>query len=489
MNLARHISWTAIAQVIRQVTQLIVGMILARLLTPEQFGLIGLTVIFTGFAALFADLGLGAGLVQRQDVTERDLDFVFWSNLLFGVIVTIIVILSAPLVAGFYHEPRLLKITHLLALSPLLSTFGLVPGSLMQKASRFKELALIDVVAVTVSGAIGCMCAFRGWGVMSLIVQTLSSQGLSSILRLAVARWHPRFHLNWHEGRRLIPFGSGLLGSNLVNYWLRNGDNLLVGKFCGAVQLGFYARAYSLMMLPLNQVHAILSPVVFPALSTLQNSKSEFRRTFLFANQAIAVIAFPLMLGMSVAADDLVRVLWGNRWLAAYPIIRVLALNAVAGSVGTTTGWIYMSTGRTDRMMAWMLGASPLLLLSFMIGVRWGGLGVAIAYTIATLILWYPQWRYAGSLIDLSFSSAMANLAKPFACSMFMAGSIILARLALDRATVSPLLRLAIQMAEGFLFYLGALQVSHVPAFLRMKSRALSAWGGMWKVLLDPSAS
>ena len=482
MNLFRHISWTAIAQVIRQCAQLIVGIILARLLTPEQFGLVGLTIIFTGFAALFTDLGLGAGLVQRLDTTERDLDFVFWSNLVVGAAVTVTVILCTPLIARFYHEPRLLRITPLLGLCPLLGSLGLVPGSLMQKALRFKELAMIDVATVTISGAIGCLCAFAGFGVMSLIFQTLSAQILSSALRLAVVRWYPRFRVNWKEGRRLVPFGSGLLGSNLVNYWLRNGDNLLVGKFCGAVELGFYARAYSLMMLPLTQVHAVLSPVLFPALSSMQNSKSELRRAFLFANQAIAVLAFPLMLGLSVAADDFVRVLWGAHWTGSIPIVRVLALNAVGSSVATTTGWIYMSTGRTDRMLWWMIGASPLLLLSFILGVRWGGLGVAIAYTIASLLLWYPQWRLAGSLIDLSFRNAMANIMRPLACSLAMAGCVLALRLTIVRGMV-PAIRLPILVAAGVLVYVGAIQVSNVPAYLSMRDRLLAMWGGMWRVL------
>jgi PST family polysaccharide transporter len=463
---------------------LIVGIILARLLTPEQFGLVGLTIIFTGFAGLFTDLGLGAGLVQRLDVTDRDLDFVFWSNLAVGATVTMVVMLCTPLIARFYHEPRLLTITPLLGLCPLLGSLGLVPGSLMQKAMRFKELAVIDMVTIIVSGSIGCACAFAGYGVMSLILQTLSAQVLSSVFRLAVVRWHPRFRLNWNEGRRLLPFGSGLLGANLVNYWLRNGDNLLVGKFCGAVQLGFYARAYSLMMLPLTQVHAILSPVLFPALSSMQNSKCELRRSFLFANQAIAVVAFPLMLGLSASADDFVRVLWGDHWIGSIPIIRVLALNAVGNSVGTTTGWVFMSVGRTDRMLWWMMGASPLLLCSFIIGVRWGGLGVAIAYTIASLVLWYPQWRFAGSLIDLSFRSAMINIMRPFACSLFMAGCVVMLRLTLD-PTMAPAIRLPIVIAAGSVLYIAAIEMSDVPAYLYMRNRALTVFGGVRRLLLE----
>jgi O-antigen/teichoic acid export membrane protein len=482
--LARHISWTGIGQVVRQSTQFIVGITLARLLTPEEFGLVALTVVFTGFAALFADLGLGAALIQRPDITAEDLDFVFWLNLCVAGAVTVAVILSAPLIAAFYHEPRLRGITQLLGLCPLLGSLGLVPGSLMQKLARFRELAVIDVVAVIVSGGIACWCAYAGCGAMSLIVQALATLVLISAFRLAVVKWHPRFHLNWSKGRRLLPFGSGLLGSNAVNYWLRNGDNLLVGKFCGAVQLGLYARAYSLLMLPVLQVQTVLGPVVFPALAAMQNSKSDLRRVFLFANQAIAVLAFPLMIGLAVVADDFVKVLLGIHWTGSIPIIRVLALVAVGQSIGTTTGWIYMSIGRTDRMLRWVMIASPLLVVSFALGVRWGGLGVSIGYAIATVVLWYPQWHLAGSLIGLSFRRAMANVGGPLVCSLFMAFCVLVLRLALGKS-MAPASRLSIVIITGATSYIGALQIVRVPAYLYMRNRVLSLWPGLRKSSLE----
>lgn len=471
MGLARHVSWTAISQVSRQVLQVAVGVILARILTPEDFGLVGLTVVFTGFANLFADLGLGAALIQRKDVTDPDFSFVFWLNLLTGITLTIATILCAPLVAGFYHEPRLIGITRLLALCPAIGSLGLVPGSLMQKQFRFKALAITDLGSVIVSSVITCWAAAIGLGVTSLVLQAISIQASSVIFRWIAARWYPKFSFNFKSGRRLIPFGSGMLGSFLVNYWVRNGDNLLVGRFCGAAPLGLYSRSYALMVLPVNQVNTVLSPVLFPALSLVQNSKSELRRIFLFANQAIAVIAFPLMFGLAVVADDFVHVLWGDRWRATAAIISVLAIAGAANAVGTTSGWIYMATGRTDRMLWWTMATSPVYLLGFALGLRWGAFGVAVGYAaVYYLVLWYPLWRIAGSLIDLSFREIMLNLRGPFICTAIMVAGIIALRTGLGSALPQSV-RLAISVIVGACLYIGSIQRMKVPAYFYLRDR------------------
>jgi PST family polysaccharide transporter len=475
MGLSRHISWTASSQIVRQLLQVALGIVLARLLTPEDFGLIGLTIVFTGFAGLFADLGLGAAIVQRADISDQDLNFVFWLNLLTGVVLTLVTIVCAPLVAGFYRDPRLVTITALLGLGPFISSLGLVPGSLMQKEFRFKALAVADVVTLFVSGGTACWFAFRGFGPMSLVLQALSAQGCSVALRWGMVKWRPGWSIDWKAGRRLLPFGSGLLGSSLINYWLRNGDNLLVGKFCGAFQLGLYSRGYGLMMQPVSQVQSVLSPVLFPALSLMQHSKAELRRVFLFANQAIAVVAFPVMLGLAVVADDFVKVLWGDRWLGTVTIIRVFAIAGLGNAVGTTVGWIYMAVGRTDRMLWWTLGSSPVYLIAFALGLRWGAVGVSVAYTLALYcVLWYPQWRFSGSLIDLPFHASMLNLRGPFVCALLMATGVLAFRLSIGPALAAAI-RLPISILLGICIYIGAIQWVNVPAFSYIRGR-------VWKI-------
>jgi PST family polysaccharide transporter len=473
MGISRHISWTAISQASRQLLQVALGIVLARLLTPEDFGLIGLTIVFTGFAGLFADLGLGAALVQRKDITEQDLNFVFWLNFLTGIILTIATMLCAPLVANFYHEPRLIEITRLLGICPAISSLGLVPGSIMQKQFRFKELAISDLGSVIISSLLAVWAAASGLGVMSLVIQSISIQASVVLFRWIAVKWYPSFHLSLKSGKRLVPFGSGLLGSTLINYWLRNGDNLLVGRFCGAVPLGLYSRSYTLMVLPVTQVHAVLSPVLFPALSSVQESKSELRRVFLFANQAIAVLAFPVMLGLAVVADDFVKVLWGDRWLGTVPIIRVLAVCGLANAVGTTSGWIYMAVGRTDRMLWWTMVASPIYLIGFIIGLHWGALGVAVGYAVALyFVIWYPQWRLSGSLIDLSFRKIMLNLLGPFICAIVMALGVLVLRILVGSA-LPPAIRLPVSILTGACLYIGAIQMANVPAYSYVRGRAV----------------
>jgi PST family polysaccharide transporter len=243
------------------------------------------------------------------------------------------------------------------------------------------------------------------------------------------------------------------------------------------MQLGFYGRGYNLMMVPMTQVHSVLTPVLFPAMSSMQHSKSDVRRLYLFAVQGIAVVAFPVMLGLAVVADDFVKVLWGDRWSNAIWIIRVLAIAGVGNSVQTTVGWIYTAMGRTDRMLRATTIFSLGYLICFALGLRWGALGVATAFALAVcIVFWYPQWRMAGSLIDLSFSEAMLNLRDPFVCAVVMAVGVLLLRAALGSA-LPPAIRLPLSILIGAGIYIGALQIVKVPAYSYIRGRILTATG------------
>jgi PST family polysaccharide transporter len=179
------------------------------------------------------------------------------------------------------------------------------------------------------------------------------------------------------------------------------------------------------------------------------------------------------MLGLAVVTDDFVHVLWGDRWFGTVAIIRVLALAGVGNAVGTTTGWIYMAVGRTDRMLWWTMAASPVYLVCFIAGLWWGAFGVAVGYAVALyLVLWYPQWRLAGSLIDLSFRKIMMNLRGPFVCAIVMVFGVIALRLVLGSA-LHPAVRLLVSILTGGCLYIGAIEMANVPAYSYLKGRAL----------------
>jgi PST family polysaccharide transporter len=465
MAILRNVSWTGTGQVVRQSIQFVLGIALARLLAPADFGLLALVTVFTGFAAMFSDFGMSSAVIYRQEASTAELDFAFWLNIAVGLLAMSLCLAAAPLVGSFYGDLRVIPLMRAVALTFIIGSFGVLPHSLLQKALRFRALAFVDISTATAAGTIAVIMAFRGFGVWSLVAQAFATTLISAVLKWMLVRWRPGFRFRWRDGAALWRFGANLLGFNAVNYWCRNGDNLLIGKFCGAVQLGFYSRAYSLMLLPVSQVHSVLSAVMFPTLAAMQHSTEAFRRTYLLACQAIALFAFPIMLGLIVEADDFIYVLWGPRWVGVVPIIRVLAIAGIGNAVSTTVGWIYTATGRTDLMFRWVLIAAPILLASFAVGIRGGALGVAIAYTVALYcVLWYPMWVIPGRLIGLSFASAMRNLVRPLIAAGFAAGSMLAIRLSAQSLTISAPARLLILTMIGSILYAIAATQLKIPA-------------------------
>ncbi len=470
MALLTHITWTAMSQATRQALQFGIGIALARLLTPYDFGLIGLGAVFVGFASIFSGSGLSAAIVQKQDVSAEELDFAFWLNVATGCLLAALVCIAAPLIAGFYGEPRLVRLTMLSATGFIIGSIGIVPTALLQKAFEFRQIACVDIVATLLAGAIAIVMARMGFGVYSLVLQGLASQLLTSVPRWFLVDWRPSFRWSPGAGRRMMSFSANVLGFDALNYWVRNSDNLLVGKACGASELGLYSRAYNLMLLPVTQVQSVLFAVMFTTMSALQHDRNRVRELYLNACQAVALVMFPVMTGLIVVADDLVLVIWGPQWLGVVPIIRILAIAGIGNSIGTTSGWVFGSCGRPDLMLKWALFVAPILIVAFSIGVSWGGLGVATAYLVTYVILWYPMWRLTGSLIGLSFGAAMRNLAGPFAAAVGMTCLMAVLRMLMIQG-MAPQVRLLICIVCGGLSYLSFVSWLRIPVGRLMVQR------------------
>jgi len=450
----------------------LVTAILARLLAPEDFGLLGLTTVFVGFAAVFADLGLNVAVVQKRNITDSELDSVFRLNAYAGILLALVVAIGAPFIAVFYHEPRLRGITLALAGGFVVTSLGMVPGSLLQRNMEFRRLAYVEVASATASGILGVCMAYRGAGVYSLVAMSLGGQITQTALLWLAVPLRPRLGLSISGARELVIFGFGLLGFNILNYWLRNADNLLVGKVCGPRELAIYSLAYSLLLFPVYQIQGILGRVMLPALAARQESAQDVRRTYLHACGAIALVMFPLMAGLAVVADDFVLTVYGPKWVSAIPVVRVLAIAGMGNSVATTVGWLYTAMGRTSLMFKWALLSAPVFLSSYAIGVRWGALGVASAYTIGFYaILWYPMWRIAGGVAGLRFPVAMRALYGPLAASMAMVAAVLVIRMVYEHSCPT---RLFLSVGIGIGAYWSAVHAFGVGSYLDVKSRLAS---------------
>ncbi len=414
--------WSIVSQGVRQVLGLITTVWLARLLSPRDFGLVGMVTVIANFAALFGELGFSAALVQKKDVTQEHLSSVFWLNLGCGLVLTALFAAAAPLVASFNREPILVPLTVFIAADFLVSSLNIVQNTLLTRALSFRTLSVVEISAIAASGGLAIVMALAGFGVWSLAAQMVSLSAVTAAMLWKLAHWRPDLRFSWPAIRDLLGYSLNYFGSRALIYWTRNADYLLIGRFLGANPLGVYTRAYVVMMVPLLNVSRVLGRVMFPSLALIQDDKARVKRTYLKVTRVIALITFPMMLGLFVCVEPFVLVVFGRSWREMIPLLRVFALTGMLESVSTLNSNIFQSQGRTDQQFRLDLVLRTVLVAGIAIGLRWGILGVAIGYSVASALNTYPSVYFAGRLVGLSFAELAANLASILGCSLAMAG-------------------------------------------------------------------
>ncbi len=369
--------------------------VLARLLTPDDFGLVAMVAAVTGFVLMFSDMGLSASTVQRREISHEQVSTLFWLNVAISVVIAVVIAAVAVPIAWFYDEPRLIAITLLVALCVPLIGVAIQHQALLRRQMRFASLAALDVAGLAIGVGTAIVLAALGAGYWALVFMPITSALAASAGAWVVCGWRPGMPVYGCGIRPMLAFGGYLTGFNFVNYFNRNLDNVLIGRVWGAVPLGLYTRAYGLLMLPLHQINAPVSAVAGPALSRLQDDGNRFRKYYTKGLSLVAFVTFPLIVFLMISAGDIVMVILGPQWLDATVIFRFLALAALVQPICNTTGWLYIALGRTDRMFKWGLFASLWIVASFFVGLPYGPRGVALCYGVATLLLTIPCLVYA----------------------------------------------------------------------------------------------
>lgn len=451
----RALKWSATGQFGVQLVRFGVGIVLARLLSPRDFGLIGMVTVITGFAGVFAEFGFGAALIQRKVVDDRELSSVFWLNVAIGALMSLLVFAAAPLVAAFYKEPGLRPVTMVLSALFVIRSLNIVQQTILARALNFRARTLIEFASVVISGIVAITLAVRGYFVYSLVIQALVGPAITGLLLWVSSSWRPSFTFKWAAVAPLLGFSTHLVGSQVLNYWSRNLDNLLIGRFLGSASLGIYSRAYSVMMFPVQSISGMLSRVMFPSFSLIQDDKARVGRLFLRATRTIAAVTFPLCFGISAVAESFVLAVFGAQWIGAVPILRILSIVAALQSVITLVGQIYLSQGRADTLFRLGLFTNAVVIGGILIGLPFGLEGVAVAYGIATVICAGPNYHFAAKMIGIDWRSLAAALGGLFAASATMA--VVVAGASFALPAMSPMLFLAVQVALGAIIFISML--------------------------------
>ena len=342
-----------------------------------------------------------------------------------------------------------------------------MPAALLSRQLAFRKIALSEIVCIATGTVVAVVMALRHHGVWSLVAANLVRTALESLLFFAMSAWRPRFVFRPAEIRRVYSFSANLVGSQLVNYFARNADKVIIGRYLGSASLGYYQLTYQLMLYPVQSITGVLGRVLFPAFSQVQDDHQRLRPAYLQACITIATLTFPIMLGLMAVAGPFVEVFFGPKWRPVGLLLAILAPVGMVQSIASTAGGIYMAKGRTQLMFRVAAAATVLIVASFALGLRWGVLGVAIAYAVVSMAITPFLLHIATSLIELPVSTLARRLAPVLGFSLLMLLPVVLLRLVLERAGAYPApLILGSAVALGVMVHAISLLYWR-PAFLR----------------------
>lgn len=386
----RSIAVTLSAQAAKFAIGLVVTVILARLLTPEEYGLVAMVTVFTGFLAIFRDGGLSIVTVQRANITEAQISTLYWINVALGMAMAVIVVLMSPLVGWFYNDESLVWITVALAVPFILTGVSAQHQALMQREMRFKAIAFIEIASLIISASAGVFAAAFGWGYWALVTMSIISVVVNTVLLYCFCSWRPGRPSRGIGVRSMLKFGGELTAVKLFDGIASSLDSLLIGRVFSAEMVGYYTRAQNLMLLPLSQVMPPLLSVALPVMSRLAKNSENLKRLFLDALQFTAIVSSFVTIFLVVGADWLVRVLLGSQWLEASEILRLLAGPALFIPLSTVCVASLTALGSGSILVGWSLVKNVIIIIAILTGVAWGGKGVALALSIASIFVLMP---------------------------------------------------------------------------------------------------
>jgi PST family polysaccharide transporter len=366
----------------------------------------------------------------------------------------LVVVAGSPLVAAFYREPQVIPVLNVLALSFPVASLGTVPQSLLVRNMEYRRLAIIEISAASAAAGAAMLLAWAGAGVWSLVAAALINATITTILSFVLSGWRAIRGMEWAHLRAVSSYGLNLSGFVIINYFARNAGHLLVGRSLGREALGYYQMAYTLMAYPLQNVTGVLGRVLFSAFARLQEDHERFRSACTRALTVIAALCFPILLGLMVTAEPLIRVFLGGKWLPVIPLAMVLVPVGLTQCLISPLGQVYLAKGRADLMFRIGLLSSSLQIAGYWGGLHWGLQGVVGGYAVANVILLWPALAVPFGLIGLRFRTVAGALAPVAALTLLMAAAALGWRLGFERwGTAAPLPVLTSTAAMGVLAY------------------------------------
>jgi len=381
---------TATGQALRLAIQIASVVILSRLLQPTDFGIFAMVAPVVGFAMLFQEFGLTQALVTARTLRAEEATAVLRANVILSLGVAALLALCAPLLSRFYAEPAVIPIVMLMAVQVMLAGLTSVHKALLLRGMKFVALAAIDLVSAAVGLFVAVAMAYFDPGPSALVLQVLASAAVALVGSWIMTGWIPGKSASLREVRSFIEFGLGMTSFNFTNFISRNADNVMIGWARGATELGWYDRAYRLLLFPLGQINAPVSSVMMPILARLSDDPARYRYAYLRVIRLMLLLTVPGVVVLMISADVLIPLLIGPQWLPVVPIFRWLGIAAIHQTISNTFGWLFVTQGRVKEFAHWGLFGSTTCVIAFAIGLNWGAVGVAAAYSISGILIRLP---------------------------------------------------------------------------------------------------
>jgi len=448
--------WSFIDSFANQGVTFVVGIILARLLTPYEFGLIGMLTIFIAISQSFIDSGFSSALIRKKECSQADYSTVFYFNLLAGILLYAILFLSAGLISNFYNEPQLISLIKILSLSLIFSSLSIIQRTILTKDLKFQIQTRISVISALGSGLIGLYLAINGYGVWSLVWQNVSKFAFNAIFLWVWIAWKPSYVFSKSSFKDLFSFGSKLLLSGLIDTIYRNVYYLIIGKYFSARELGYYTRADQFRMLPSQNLNVIISRVSYPVLATIQDDKEKLKASYRRLIQSSMLLTFPLMLGMAAVAKPLIVVLIGEKWLPAVPYLQLLCFLGIFYPLHALNLNMLQVKGRSDLFLKLEIIKKILAVPIIIIGINFGIIPMIHGMIINTLFAYYLNSYWSGKFIDYSFLRQLLDILPIFFIAAATSAIVYLFGIFYSYSDISQLI---IQLILGAILFIGTLEL------------------------------
>lgn len=413
-------------------------MILARLLTPDDFGLVAMVTVVTGVYELFTSAGLASAMIQQATVTNEQISKLFWVNIAIGIGLGVVCIATAPVLVAFFNEPRLFWVTIAMAPGFLLASASVQHMAILQRELRYITVAAIELVALLASVSAGIGMALAGYGYWAIVGAALALQAVTTVGAIAATRWIPGRFSATTEIAPMVWYGGTLCANSLIAYIAFNFDKVLIGRVWGADALGLYGRAYQLINIPISNLNMAVGGVAFAALSRLQDDPVRLKNYFLKGYSLVVSMTIPVTIFCGVFAHEVILVVLGSQWIAAAEIFRLMSPTILIFAVVNPLSWLLFAIGLHRRSLHIALALMPLLIVAYLIGLPYGPAGVAAAFSTAMALWLVPLilWCLHGTV--LSPKDLLLAIGKPLAAGLVAASVAVGIELLIGNRLILP---------------------------------------------------